>query len=312
MLRTLGMDLDSIYKTNVFCRQPPDNDIAVGYGVDKAAASEASKALGPLTLNPTTYIADEHLPELDRLREEIRACNPNVILALGNTACWALLGQSGINNLRGVVHVSHFLGQDQPVKVLPTYHPAAVLRQWEWRVVAIADIEKARTEADSPQFRYDNSELWLNPTIEDLWDFEQRYLLSAKEIAFDVETKRGQITCLSLSPDPSISLAIPFWLEGSNPHYWSAKDEIFVWKWVKRWMESDVPKVMQNGMYDIQYCRAHGITPRNFLHDTMLMHHSLYSEMRKSLGFLGSIYCNVPSWKFMRTYKREEVVKKDD
>ena len=43
----------------------------------------------------------------------------------------------------------------------------------------------------------------------------------------------------------------------------------------------------------------------------MLAHHSLYSELQKGLGFLGSIYTNYPSWKSMRTFKREEQLKRD-
>jgi hypothetical protein len=43
----------------------------------------------------------------------------------------------------------------------------------------------------------------------------------------------------------------------------------------------------------------------------MMLHHSLYPEMKKSLGFLGSIYTDEASWKLMRqektdTEKRDE------
>jgi len=71
-------------------------------------------------------------------------------------------------------------------------------------------------------------------------------------------------------------------------------------------------KVMQNGLYDTQYCIRHGIRPRGCTEDTMLMHHSLYSEMKKGLGFLGSVYSNFQSWKSMRSFRGEEQLKKDD
>jgi hypothetical protein len=43
----------------------------------------------------------------------------------------------------------------------------------------------------------------------------------------------------------------------------------------------------------------------------MLLHHSLFPEMLKGLGFLGSIYTNEQSWKLMSrpkadTEKRDE------
>lgn len=32
----------------------------------------------------------------------------------------------------------------------------------------------------------------------------------------------------------------------------------------------------------------------------MVMHHALFPEMEKNLGFLGSIYTSEPAWKMMR------------
>ena len=57
----------------------------------------------------------------------------------------------------------------------------------------------------------------------------------------------------------------------------------------------------QNFSYDMQYFwRTVGITCPKFFGDTMLLHHALQPELEKGLGFLGSIYTNEPSWKFMR------------
>ncbi len=61
-----------------------------------------------------------------------------------------------------------------------------------------------------------------------------------------------------------------------------------------------MPKVFQNGMYDMQYLWSMGLTVVNPRHDTMLLHHSLVPEMLKGLGFLGSIYTSEPAWKLMR------------
>jgi hypothetical protein len=54
-----------------------------------------------------------------------------------------------------------------------------------------------------------------------------------------------------------------------------------------------------------------GFQINNMLHDTMLLHHSLFPEMLKGLGFLGSVYTNEQSWKLMSrpktdTEKRDE------
>lgn len=310
MLKTIGVELDEVYRTNVFSRRPPGNDVAVGYGTSQGDGG----GLGPLTSNPRTFLAPEHAEHLARLQGEIRACNPNVIVALGNTACWALGLGLGINSLRGSVHL-WTSPWGRAYKVLPTYHPAAILRQWDLRVVAIADLEKALVESETPDLQFDNSTLWLNPTWADLVEFGNDHLATATVLATDVETKRGQITCLSLCPGGHVSLCVPFWQTAGpgGPHYWDAETEVRVWQWVRRWLEDQgIVKVMQNGMYDVQYFLAHGIRVRNATEDTMLLHHSLYCELQKGLGFLGSVYANVPSWKSMRTAKREELLKRDD
>jgi len=315
MLSTIGVNLDDCYKANTFSRRPPSNALAAGYGTD--TPSPRSRALGALGKNPSFWLADDHWPELERVRDEIEAVNPNVIIALGNTACWALGLVGGITDIRGYVYTTDRVADlplSRPFKVLPTYHPALILRQWSHRTIAISDLEKARVEAASPTFTPDSAELWLSPSLEDMETFRARFLAGASHIATDVETKKGQITCVSFAPSPMVSLCVPFWVEGPSPHYWSTDAaEVAAWRWCAEVLEDESTiKVMQNGMYDLRYFIHHGIRPRNCTADTMLQHHSLYSEMQKGLGFLGSIYANVPSWKKMRTFKREEQLKKDD
>jgi DNA polymerase len=310
MLNTVGISLDDCYKANVFSRRPADNNIAL-YG--QADPHPDTKPYGPLTSNPITYLRPEFLSELERVYREICAVNPNVLLALGNTATWALGLGTGITAIRGSVQVAHLLDLGRPLKVLPTFHPAMILRQWDQRVIALADLEKCVAESLSPELSFDNTTLWLNPTLADLLDFDRDHMEPALECAADIETKRGQITAISFSPEPSVSLAIPFWLEGPNPNYWASIEEEFqAWTFVRKWMERpDLVKVFQNGLYDLQYLSSI-CTPRNCSEDTMIAHHSLYTELRKGLGFLGSIYSNTPSWKSMRTFRKEEQLKRDD
>lgn len=306
MLSTIGVSLSDCRKVNVFSCRPEGNNVSL-FGAE-SADEPFLQSLGPLTRNPIVYCSSRWLGELDRVHCEIRECNPNIIIALGNTACWALGLGIGINNLRGSLYTVNIPGMSRSVKVLPTFHPAAVLRNWSERAIALADLEKAYVESTSPEATFDNTELWLQPSLADLDRFDREHMRGASICATDVETKRGQITCVSFSPTPSISLAIPFWIEGDRPNYWgSLEDEAAAWGFVRRWIENpNLVKVMQNGLFDCQYFLRHGMSPRGCTEDTMLAHHSLYSELRKGLGFLGSIYSNTPSWKQMRRFRKEE------
>ena len=95
-------------------------------------------------------------------------------------------------------------------------------------------------------------------------------------------------------------------------NYWATPSrEISAWKQVKRLLEAEVPKLFQNGMYDLQYIWRMGIRPRQCLHDSMLLHHSILPEMQKGLGFLGSVYTSEPAWKLMRR-SRADTEKADE
>ena len=95
------------------------------------------------------YIDKKYQPELERLADELEEANPNVTVAMGNTAMWALLGKTSISKLRGTVQLStHTL---TGLKVLPTYHPAAIFRQYSLRPIVVLDLRKARRESELPR-----------------------------------------------------------------------------------------------------------------------------------------------------------------
>jgi len=309
MLNTVGVDLNDCRKVNVFSYRPlAGNDIS-RFGV-APGHPDGDVSLGPLTNNPRSFMDRRHRMEVERCHKELVDCRPHIVVALGNTATWALGLGTGINALRGS------LQSWRGIKVLPTYHPAAVLRQWDLRPVAIADLAKAERESHSPDLHYDNTTLWLMPTLDELREFDEQYMSHTTRCAADIEIKRGQIDCISFAPTPEVSLSIPFWTERADglwESYWpTLKEELVAWGYVRKWLEDPhIAKVFQNGLFDLQHLQPY-CSPRNCTEDTMLMSHSLWSEMSKGLGFLGSIHANYPAWKSLRTYKKEDDWKRDD
>lgn len=316
LLRSAGVARSDCSLTNVLLERPPGNNLKefccplaeakAGYQPEELrqqwpAHPWPDRYNWPSLGQQMGYLRPERLGELARLREEISAVRPNVVVALGATACWALLRSPKISQLRGT-----FTYGESQLKVLPTFHPAYVLRNYASRPIVIADLMKAKQGADSPTIRRPARQLWLDPTLEDLAAFDQ-HVQASDLLAVDIETKGGLITHVGFAPSARLAICIPFWTgEGS---YWEEADEPKAWQWVRRWCESPVPKVLQNGLYDLQYLwRTAGITLRNYLHDTMLMHHSLQPQLPKSLGFLGSVYTEEPTWKHLRieTEKRED------
>ncbi len=328
-LKEAGIPREICRLDNVFHWRPPNNKFHAEWCSTKKEAVEQYKLIREDLLTacpkypwPSTYtwasvgqnkyVNPKHLPELQRLREEILSVKPNLVVALGGVSAWALLGTSGITKLRGVVTESSLvLGQ----KVLPTWHPAYIQRVWESRLTLIVDLIKAKREMEFPEIRRPQKKIWINPTIDDIIYFRDKYIIGAPLLAFDIETERKQITCISFAPRHNIAITIPF-VDKTKPgynYYQDINDEVRAWHLVKEILLMPMPKLAQNGLYDLQYLwKVHGVEVRNYLEDTMLLHHALYIELKKDLGYLGSVYTDEAAWKLMRHRAKDTVEKKDD
>lgn len=337
-----GQELDRILKdaelprsicrlTNVFLDRPPGNKFKEYWCHAKKEVSDAYIEMRPLLIEKTKdefpeynwpdkynwtpleigkYLDPEHLPELLRLRKEIQEVEPNLVVAMGGTPFWALTGVAAITKHRGTTTESEFIpGQ----KILPTFHPAYIMRTWAARPTLVADLMKAKRELEFRDIRRPKRLIWIKPNLFDMEIFWHKYLKDAEIISWDVETERKQITVIGFAPSKDISLVVPF-VDKSKPgyNYWNTlKEEVKAWKFVRRILTCDIPKLAQNGLYDIQYAwRIMGIPVRNSIEDTMLLHHALQPESKKDLGYLGSIYTNEASWKLMR--HRSDTLKKDE
>ncbi len=77
------------------------------------------------------------------LEEQIELVNPKIICALGRFAAGYLVGQLGapMGSLRGKI-----LAYQERIPVLSTYHPAALLRNPDWKRVVWEDFQLLRRE----------------------------------------------------------------------------------------------------------------------------------------------------------------------
>lgn len=294
-----------VYRTNVFQRRP------LGNKIEDFCGPKATALAGFPALLKAKYVRQEFKPELERLGEELVEQDPNLIIALGNTPLWALAGITGISKVRGATRpTSHTV---TGFKLLPTYHPAAVLRQWELRPTAVADLMKARREAEFPEIRRPAREIWIEPAIEDMETFYARYITGCRLLSIDIETSGNQVTSIGFAPSAHIALVVPFVDERAKGRsYWPALEaESAAWKIVGRILsDRTIHKIFQNGLYDIAFLwRSMGLPTYGATHDTMLLHHTLQPESLKSLGFLGSIYSDEGSWKHER--KGSATIKSD-
>lgn len=305
MLIEAGIHRSDCYLTNVFNLRPHMNKI-------ESLCTDIEQGIpGYPALYPGKFISREYKPELTRLAEEIKDVKPNVIVCLGATATWAMTGKTRIGTVRGVVQLSSkTIGG---YKVLPTYHPAAIFRQWKLRPIVVLDLMKARRESEHFEIHRPRREIWIEPTMEDIHEFDKRHIQPCKGLAIDIETAGHVITCIGFAPSSKIALVIPFLdprRKGRN--YWGDPQSYRqACQIIKDILSRPTPKIFQNGLYDITFIyRAWGIKVFGATDDTMLLHHALQPESLKGLGFLGSVYTDEGSWKQMR--KRKSTIKRED
>lgn len=303
MLEAAEISRADCFVTNVFNLHPPRNDL------ETLCGPKAGRLPGYPALIKGKYIDARLEPEVTRLAQELYECRPNLVICLGNTALWAFRGITAISKYRGTTEIStHTISG---LKTLATYHPAGILRQYELRPIAIADLRKAKRESAYPDIRRPERTIFVPETIEDLISLLP--LLDTNRLAVDIETAGNQITCIGFAPNPGTAIVVPIVdYRRKDRSYWKhAGDESRMWRIIQEILENrHIGKTFQNGLYDIAFLwRSLGIAVLGAEHDTMLLHHALQPESLKGLGFLGSIYCDEGAWKNERhvaTIKADE------
>lgn len=223
---------------------------------------------------------------IQELRNDLAKYEPDVTIALGETALNFLTGHSSITKWRG--SILDIEGR----RIIPSYHPAAVLRNWEWRPVLKFDLAKAKVEAKEKQ-PLPVREFNISPTLRDIEDYITKIKAEGKAVAFDIETVHHQITCLGMSNDPAYAIVIPF------DKRWELDEEGEIWHMLGDLFEnSGLPFVAQNAQYDMGVLKwYYNIRVNSLEMDTMLAHHACYPELPKSLAFQASIYTREPYYK---------------
>lgn len=117
ILEAVQFAREDVYIANILKSRPPDNR------------------------NPTAEEVKAHLPILHR---QIALIEPKIILCVGRTSGTSLLGiESSLADMRGRFHDYH------GIPVMVTYHPAALLRNPNWKRPTWDDVQLLRQHYDT-------------------------------------------------------------------------------------------------------------------------------------------------------------------
>lgn len=299
MLQEAGIMRSECYVSNLVNRRPPGNEIGAWLALKKKDRTAAHVLLRDRWVLPVL------VEGYKQLLAEIALVQPNVIIAFGNSAMWALTGKWGIRNWRGSllragiecgVAAGAPDGKMSFPKVVPTIHPAAVLREWSFRAAVVHDLRRAAKHLDSREYSPPAYNFILRPTITQVADAVNAMaaiLNTGRELWVDVdlETSSGHIACCGLSWSRLDAICIPFMTRVSKEGYWSEEEETEIIFWLYRLLTHPKVRVRwQNGLYDAQYIhRWWHFLPRG-AQDTMISQHAIFSDQPKSLAYQASVY----------------------
>src|SRR2546425_2570369 len=167
-----------------------------------------------------------------KLRDRLAAMpNLEVVVPLGNTALRAVTGLYGITDWRGSI-----LQEPNQLCVIPSLHPAAVLRRPDWTGRCLSDWRKIKDQLDNPMGVPERHAIVL-PTQADLdWFYEEA--TAGHPVAVDIETnhKTGDLICVgfAMTPDGGISI---LWNSKANKEA------------IRALCALPCPKVLHNALY---------------------------------------------------------------
>jgi uracil-DNA glycosylase len=286
LLRESGLNRRDCFLTNVCHDRPPSytdkHGKVIHNDIEQFFATKTAAKRDNLQQVHNRFPREPITRGLRHLQELLDRFHPNLILALGNTPLWALTGNNGITKWRGSL-LDGTGAADGPITVLPTFHPADILRNRNphHRPILLHDLERAAR--------------WLiAPSKPPQWDFtipksvvELRDWVAAAgphlRLACDIETRGGQIACIGFAKSATCGICIPFMRATPSEHgysYWSLAEEEEVVGGVLEVLK-DASLTFHHGLFDCQYiARQWGLLP-TIIDDTMVMQHVAFP------GFLG-------------------------
>ena len=229
-------------------------------------------------------------------QQRIANSSANLVVPLGGTALSFAFNDERIMKWRGSI----LSGTDRVSnkKVIPTVHPAAVLRgQYLWRHLLVSDLDRIKKEKEYPDLNLPDRTLLIDPTLEEVKSFLHE-CKEQKRVAYDIECLNHHISCISFSYDPSFSMSIPL-LNRKGGDRWSVEQELEIWLLIEGIInDPDIMNVNQNVLFDMSFMlKQNAIFPQGPIGDPMIAHHIMYPDFPKGLDFLCSMHTREPYYK---------------
>lgn len=309
MLREAGIERSQCFATNVAHERPPSymkNGKVIHNDIDQwFAGPQKGKQLGWPRVDGQ-YCHPAIAAGVEHLRATCLDRRPVIVIALGGRALWALCGVEGITKWRG----SELWSESAQVKIVPTFHPADVLRAWTHRPIVIQDFRRALRESDTREVYQHDWHFTIEPSVSDIRDWFATHCRDPDTPLISDTEGWGRVDCIGFATDAHNALCVPFARQtGDNPHYWPDADTEFEAASLCKEALTTHPITFHNAIWDCQVI-AHslGFLPR-LRDDTQVAQHVSFPGLlggkidpvsgkvdkkgsSLSLSFIASMYCH--------------------
>jgi DNA polymerase I-like protein with 3'-5' exonuclease and polymerase domains/uracil-DNA glycosylase len=290
MLHDAGIMRSECFVTNVCHERPLGNDIGHFMAMRKKDITANHRMVRQRWVTP------EIVRGLERLAMEVRMCDPHVIIALGNLPLWALTGQWGVTNWRGSLLETDEAFGLAGIKVIPTIHPASIMRQWGQRPFVISDLRRVRKESAVRELVKPEFKFTIRPKYHQVIDYLENLFHKIRraptDLSVDIETRAGHTACIGLATSSTEAICIPLMCTEDWKGYWSLEEETVIqMRLYEILTHPNCHVIGQNFSYDMQYFDRHHFYTPNLRWDTMLAQHTMFSNQEKGLDVLSSLHC---------------------
>ena len=307
--------IPGIRLTNVSSSRPPGNQI------DNFFLTKTEAKKRHIDEVDGVYPIPSLLDDLSSLEREVQDTNPDVIIAAGNTALWALTGQTGIMKWRGSSLPTHRIirPEGRPYRVIPILHPAFILRQWTSRAITVSDLrQRIKPAVGHPTYvdPWDKFQFVTTPTYDQARDLLGAIVRQLREgpleIAVDIETMyQSQISSIAFALDGTTAFCIPILCSTDWRGYWSLEEEFQLIMMMRHILSHPNACIIgQNYPYDMLYLfRLWCVKPR-LDHDTRTIQRVCFPTSPASLDYLASMYS--PDHQYWKDENKEALANEDD
>lgn len=200
--------------------------------------------------------------------------------------------------------------------IVPTLHPAHILRGAPLSDVVIADLSKAmRLSAHGPSqienivVVHPSSPVGMNMALQCALQWMERWIALQCPVAVDVETSsldfmNTRLYSISVSGVDGCNTAVAFTLMDLHTLPWDVEGPLVS---VLRRLLADphVPTIYHNAPFDYAVLTQHGFAINGPILDTQVYAHLIQPDAPKSLGWIGHTWLDVEPWKLDHEGKKQ-------